>query len=152
MPLTLPFYSTLVLSLFPSLSLLFPPSLCLFTPALSRSPLWWVFYLAAHLFTPPRSQSWVSPVIISPYSPSSPYRLRSSQPRNYMRFSWVPQPPSREQLRMRRRRRKRKRRNRSEKGMLKKKNKQASRHRLREDKSRVSGVADCEAVKQSNYT
>lgn len=45
-----------------------------------------VFYLAAHLFT----QSRVSPIIISPYSPFPPYRPRSSEHWNYKRFSWVP--------------------------------------------------------------
>lgn len=77
----------LYLSLLPS-SCSLSPRVCL-SSTLSL-PLWWVFYLAAHLFTLPRSQSRVSPVIISLYSPFSPYRRHSSRRWNYMRFRWVP--------------------------------------------------------------
>lgn len=80
------------------LPLLFPLCSAFVYPALSSPPLWWAFYLTAHLFTPPRSQSWVSPLIILPYSPFLPYRRRSSRSWNYMRFSWVPahaKPPQR---------------------------------------------------------
>lgn len=76
------------LSLPPSLLLFHLSHVCL-SSSLSLT-LWWVFYLAAHLFTLQRSQSRISPVIISLYSPSSPYRPHSSQRRNYMRFRWVP--------------------------------------------------------------
>lgn len=82
LPLTLPF-SPLYLSLLPSLV----PSLPAFVyPALSRCLSDECFILRPTFSHSPRSQSRVSPVIISLYSPSSPYRRHSSHRWNYMQF------------------------------------------------------------------
>lgn len=83
-PVTMPTsFNLAVLALPPSL---FHVSLRLFAHRSPRRRSDERFYLAAHLFT----QSRVSPIIISPYSPFSAYRPHSSERWNYRRFSWVP--------------------------------------------------------------
>lgn len=113
----------LLLSLPPSLSCSTSPCVCLSSTLSPASDECFIF--RAHLFTPPPSQSRVSPVIISPYSPSSPYRLHSSRLWNYMRFRWVPPPPPHEERR--------------EGG------RESKRPRLGKDRSGVWRVGDCGA-------